>query len=193
LGNKLVVKDGVRLDYEQATSHDITLRVKDKLGLVRDQNFKIGVSDVANEIAKGSTGNDVLKGGTGKDRFYGDLGNDALSGGKGADIFVFNTKTNKKTNVDTIADFSVKDDGIWLDNAIFKKLGKTGSEKKPAKLLKDFFTIGSKAADAKDYLIYNKKTGTLFYDADGSGKGAAVEIAKLAKNLKLTDKDFFVI
>ncbi|MGO4705593.1 cadherin domain-containing protein [Microvirga sp. 2MCAF38] len=192
-GNTLVVKDGVRLDYEQATSHDVTLRVKDALGLVRDEAFKIQVGDVANEIAKGSAGNDVLKGGTGKDRFYGGLGNDALEGGKGQDIFVFNTKTNKKTNVDTIKDFSVKDDTIWLDNAIFKKLGKSGSEKKPAKLSKDFFTIGIKAADAKDYLIYNKKTGSLSYDADGSGKGAAVQIAKLAKNLKLTEKDFFVV
>ncbi|MGO4574274.1 calcium-binding protein, partial [Microvirga sp. 2TAF3] len=58
---------------------------------------------------------------------------------------------------------------------------------------KGFFTIGDKAKDKDDYLIYNKKTGVLSYDADGSGKGTAVEIAKLSKNLKMTAADFFVI
>ncbi|WP_112664691.1 hypothetical protein [Microvirga flavescens] len=192
-GNTLIVKDGVRLDYEQATSHEIILRVKDVLGLVRDEAFKIQVGDVANEIATGTMGNDVLKGGAGKDRFYGGLGNDTLEGGKGQDIFVFDTKPNKKTNIDTITDFSVKDDGIWLDNAIFKKLGKAGSEKKPAMLSKNCFTIGTKAADAKNYLIYNKKTGALYYDADGTGAQAQIQIATLSKNLKMTYKDFFVI
>jgi len=42
-------------------------------------------------------------------------------------------------------------------------------------------------------VIYNKKNGILYYDADGAGGGAQVEIAKLAKNLKVTDKDFFVL
>ncbi|MGO4574405.1 calcium-binding protein, partial [Microvirga sp. 2TAF3] len=95
---------------------------------------------------------------------------------------MFDTKPNKKTNLDTITDFNVKDDTIWLDNAVFKKLGK-GSEAKPGQLAKGFFTIGDKAKDKDDYLIYNKKTGVLSYDADGSGKGTAVEIAKLSKNL----------
>ena len=42
-------------------------------------------------------------------------------------------------------------------------------------------------------MLYDKKTGILSYDADGSGRGKAVEFAKLAKNLKMTEKDFFVI
>jgi hypothetical protein len=33
----------------------------------------------------------------------------------------------------------------------------------------------------------------LYYDADGAGKGKAVEIAILKKNLKMTNADFFVI
>ena len=41
---------------------------------------------------------------------------------------MFDTKLNKKTNLDKIADFNVKDDSIWLDNAIFKKLGKKDRE-----------------------------------------------------------------
>ena len=82
----------------------------------------------------------------------------------------------------------MKDDTFHLENAIFKKVGsKTGT------LKKDFFTIGSKAKDKNDYIVYDNKKGVLYYDADGSGKGKAVEIATLSKNLKMTYKDFFVI
>jgi 16S rRNA U516 pseudouridylate synthase RsuA-like enzyme len=60
-------------------------------------------------------------------------------------------------------------------------------------LNKEFFVTGTKAREKDDYLIYNKKTGVLSYDADGSGSKEAVEFAQLSKNLKLTYKDFFVI
>jgi hypothetical protein len=33
----------------------------------------------------------------------------------------------------------------------------------------------------------------LYYDADGSGSGAAVQFATLKKNLKMTYKDLFII
>ncbi|MFL5024646.1 MAG: calcium-binding protein, partial [Microvirga sp.] len=56
-----------------------------------------------------------------------------------------------------------------------------------------FFKISDKAKDRDDYLIYNKKTGVLSYDADGSGSQAAVEFAVLKKNLALTYNDFAVI
>jgi hypothetical protein len=72
-------------------------------------------------------------------------------------------------------------------------LGRSGSEKKPAQLKKDFFAIGSKAKDKDDFVIYDKAKGVLYYDADGSGQGKAVEIATLSKKLVMTYKDFFVI
>ncbi|NIX76751.1 M10 family metallopeptidase C-terminal domain-containing protein [Microvirga terricola] len=145
----------------------------------------------------GLAGNDYLSGGAGIDWLRGGAGNDTLDGGAGNDYFIFDSKlgtskTNRKVNFDTIKAFTVGQDKIWLDNAIFTKLGK-GSEAAPGKLNKNFFKVGIKAADRDDYLIYNKKTGTLSYDADGSGSKAAVEIAQLQKNLKLTYKDFFVI
>ncbi|MGO4573434.1 glycoside hydrolase family 113 [Microvirga sp. 2TAF3] len=143
-------------------------------------------------ILRGTKGKDRLAGGLGNDKLYGKLGNDVLTGGAGKDIFVFDTKPNKKSNFDKIADFNVKDDTLWLDNAVFTKLGK-GTELKPGKLNKAFFTIGDKAKDGNDYLIYNKKTGILSYDADGAGSGKAVEIATLSKNLKLTAADFLII
>jgi Ca2+-binding RTX toxin-like protein len=102
------------------------------------------------------------------------------------------SKTDRKVNFDTIKDFRPKDDSFWLDNAIFKKLGKKGSEQKPATLSKKFFAL-DKAKDKDDHLIYNKKSGILSYDADGPGRGQAVEFASLQKELSLTYKDFFVI
>ncbi|MBF9194856.1 Ig-like domain-containing protein [Microvirga terrestris] len=190
---QLVVKDGVRLDHEQATAHTLIIQVKDGYNANYQKTFVIQVNDDTDERIPGSPSSDLLKGGSGSDRLWGGLGNDQLTGGSGKDIFVFDTKPNKKSNLDKIADFSVKDDSIWLDNKIFTKLGKAGSEVKPTQLKKDFFVKGSKAKEKNDYMIYDSKKGVLAYDADGSGKGKAIEIAQLSKKLAMTYKDFFVI
>jgi Ca2+-binding RTX toxin-like protein len=132
----------------------------------------------------GGNGDDVLKGEAGNDTLFGEAGNDKLYGGAGSDTFVFNKKPAKTSNFDRIYDFkSVQGDKIFLDNAVFKKLGKLGTFDAPAKLDVSMFKAG-KAKDKNDYLVY--KSGVLYYDADGSGKGAAVEIVKVG-GLKATD------
>jgi serralysin len=149
-----------------------------------DQLYGLGGNDRLN----GLDSSDLMSGGTGSDILNGGLGNDVLTGGKGKDKFVFDTALSKAKNLDTIQDFSVKDDMIQLENTIFKKLGtKTGTP------MSSFFTIGAKAKEKDDYIVYNQKTGALSYDADGSGKGKAVEFAKLKPGLKLTHHDFIVI
>jgi VCBS repeat-containing protein len=190
---RLVVKDGVRLDHEQATAHTINVQVRDRSGAAYQETLVIHVDDVASERSMGSSSRDLLKGGSGRDTLWGGLGSDTLTGGSGKDIFVFDTKPNNRTNRDAISDFSVRDDTIWLDNKVFTKLGKKGTEKKPAQLNKDHFIIGNKAKDKNDYLIYDKKKGVLLYDADGSGRGKAIEVATLSKALKMTATDFFII
>jgi Ca2+-binding RTX toxin-like protein len=206
-GNKLLVDNGFRLDHEQISSHRVTVQVTDKLGATYTKELVVYVSNgdpentvgsAANDVFKAGAGNDILGGGLGNDMLWGGSGNDVLSGGDGKDVFVFNTKlgtarTDRKVNFDKITDFNVKDDVIWLDKSVFSKLGKKGSESSPAKISKAFFTIGPKAKDANDYLIYNNKTGVLSYDKDGSGKAQAVEIASLSKKLKMTYLDFMVI
>jgi Ca2+-binding RTX toxin-like protein len=201
-GGALTVKDGNRLDYEKASSHRILVEVKDALGAAYQTWLTVAVGDVAFENVSGSNSSDIIKGDSGKDIFKGNGGddklwggsdNDTLDGGTGRDVFVFSTKANTRTNKDKIVDFKVKDDSFWLDNAVFTKLGKAGTEIKPAQLKSSYFTIGDKAKDKNDYIIYNDKKGVLYYDADGSGRGKAVEIASLSKNLAMTHKDFFVI
>ena len=139
----------------------------------------------------GGGSNDRLNGGAGNDTLNGGTGNDILTGGIGKDSFVFNTTLNSSTNRDTITDFSVVDDTIKLENAIFTKLAATGT------LAAGNFVANSTgtAGDANDYILYNKTTGVLSYDADGSGAGAAVPIALLGTTTHpaITAADFLVI
>ena len=138
-------------------------------------------------------GNDTVDGGSGNDKIWGGAGNDVLMGRDGFDVFVFDTKPNKSTNKDAIVDFGNLFDSIWLENKVFTKLGKKGSEKKPAMIKKSMFAL-EKAKDKDDYIVYSKKKGTISYDADGSGsKYKAVEIATVKKGSTVTHSDFYVI
>jgi len=134
-------------------------------------------------------GNDIansLEGGGGADRLNGLQGSDVLSGGAGKDVFVFSTTPNPSTNLDRIVDFSVKDDTIQLESAVFTKLA-------AGQLASAAFWTGSKAHDSSDRIVYDAARGSLYYDADGTGKTASVEIAQLSKNLKMTASDFVVV
>ena len=51
---------------------------------------------------------------------------------------------------------------------------------------------GSSAHDRSDRIIYNDDTGYLYYDPDGTGSASKKVIAKLSKNLSITEKDFFI-
>ena len=148
-----------------------------------------GTGNALDNLIIGNTGNNILKGGEGNDTLYGGLGNDTLYGGAGSDKFVFNTTLNASKNKDTIKDFNVLDDTIELENAIFEKLTATGL------LNFDNFvsTTDGKAKDSNDYIVYNKNNGQLFYDADGSGKGAAILFAVVENKANLTNADFTVI
>jgi Ca2+-binding RTX toxin-like protein len=205
----VVVREGVKLDYENRSHHIASVIVSDGSNTVT-RDFAVNVTDeidtiigtaradsltgtAGRDIIKGLAGNDSLAGNTGDDTLYGGAGKDVMNGGMGRDVFVFDSKPNKKTNLDKVVDFKVADDSIWLENKIFTKLGKKGSEAAPAQLKKSFFVIGDKAKDKDDYIIYSKKTGKLYFDVDGSGSKAAVEIATLSKKLAMTNKDFFVI
>ena len=142
-----------------------------------------------NDILDGRAGDDELNGGAGNDRLVGGAGNDTLIGGTGRDVFVFNAALNATTNVDVIDDFSVADDTIWLENAIFTALTATGA------LASTAFVANTSglAADASDRVIYETDTGMLYYDSNGNAAGGRVLIAELDAGLGLTALDFTVI
>ncbi|PVE23015.1 hypothetical protein DC522_18150 [Microvirga sp. KLBC 81] len=204
----IYVANGFDLDYERARSHTLKLKVTiadgddiDANNLSFLQDITINVVNWTSERTSGSAANDYFVGGTGRDTLSGGAGNDKINGGAGSDtlkgdagrdLFVFNTRLGA-TNVDKILRFSVRDDGFQLDNAIFKKLG-AGTAASPKQLKSDFFTIGAAAQDTNDYIIYNKSTGALYYDADGSGAGLAVKFATVSPNLTtMSARDFFVV
>jgi hypothetical protein len=136
------------------------------------------------------TGNEIaqqIMGNAGSNILDGKGGNDTLTGFGGKDFFVFSTDLGAG-NVDAITDFNVADDTIRLDDAIFTALT-TGVL--PASQFKDNATA---PRDADDRIIYNSNTGSLFYDADGTGTAfAAIKFASLAPGLALTAADFVVI
>jgi Ca2+-binding RTX toxin-like protein len=138
----------------------------------------------------GGVGNDTLVGGDGADTLVGGVGNDNLTGGLGADVFVFNTAPNASTNKDTITDFSAADDDIWLAKAVMAGLGRAAGALE-AKAFWGGADITT-SHDANDRVIYNQTTGALFYDADGTGAKASVQIAQLAAGTILTASDVFI-
>jgi Ca2+-binding RTX toxin-like protein len=144
----------------------------------------IGPDDVN---ATGNGGANAIRGNDGDNVLNGAKGNDALFGGAGDDRFVFSSGLNSRTNVDRIYDFNATDDTIALSRAVFTHLGKVGD------LSRSAFHIGTHAADASDRIIYDLVHQALYYDADGTGSGAAVQFAKLIGHPVITAADFVVI
>jgi serralysin len=164
----------------------------------------------------GGSGNDRIYGEDGDDIINGGAGKDILYGGAGKDVFVFNTAV-RRGEFDQIRDFNAVDDTIQLSLSSLKTFKVKASVKdvilsiftggnphkkhyysldkvmEKGKLDSKFFSTSYKAKDSNDYIYYNKKNGFVYFDADGSGRGAGTEIAKLAKGLTLTADDFIMI
>ncbi|WP_052954510.1 calcium-binding protein [Microvirga vignae] len=123
----------------------------------------------------GNSLSNVIKGNAGSNKIYGGAGNDVLYGGTGTgrDIFVFDKTPSSTSNRDRIVDWNRAYDTIQLENAVFKKLTKTGT------LSSSFFKISSKALDANDYIGYDKATGNLWYDSNGNASGGQVVFANI--------------
>ena len=138
---------------------------------------------VGNDILNDGAGNDTLNGGAGNDTLDGGIGTNTLTGGTGNDVFKFTTLGH----IDTITDYNVANDTIQLENGVFTALTTTGT------LAAGQFRIGTQAVDANDFIIYNNVTGALLYDANGSGAGAAVQIATIGVGLAMTNAEFVVI
>jgi Ca2+-binding RTX toxin-like protein len=177
------------------TSASYTLAVNvERLSAIGSASIALTGNSRANTITgnaghnkiSGGSGNDVLSGGAGNDTIDGGYGRDVLSGGAGRDTFVFSV-TPKSSNFDKVRDYNVTHDSIQLDNKGMTKLGSVG------RLGSSKFVSGTKAVNADDCIIYDRSTGNLFYDADGSGKGAQVLIAQFANKAALRYNEFYVI
>jgi Ca2+-binding RTX toxin-like protein len=123
-------------------------------------------------VLSGNAGNDKLAGAGGGDTLIGGKGKDQLIGGGGADKFVFNAAPSNAT-ADTIKDFLHGTDKVQLDNSVFTTAGADGA------LASGAFYAGTAAHDASDRVVYDKVSGNLYYDPDGTGAQAKVLVAVL--------------
>ena len=141
------------------------------------------------DVANGGGGNDKIFGKGGKDTISGGQGRDTLQGGSGKDQFLFDSKLSAK-NHDAITDFAHDVDVIALDDAIFGAIGAS---------LKGKAFYAKKGAveahDANDRIIYDTKTGKLYYDADGNAEGGqdAIHFATLTTKPAIDAGDFFIV
>ena len=190
-GNDIYIVDNAGDQvFEAANQGTDTVRTSVSYTLASGQSIEIlRVHNPLSTNAINLTGNQLnntIIGNNGANVINGGAGNDTLIGSGGNDFFLFNTALNAATNVDTITAYSVAQDTIRLENAVFSTLA-------VGVLNADAFHIGAAAADAEDRIIYNSATGGLFYDSNGTGAGGMTQFAKVAPGLALTNADFFVV
>ncbi|APG85660.1 alkaline phosphatase [Sinorhizobium americanum CCGM7] len=138
------------------------------------------ISGKGNALANAITGNAAAN------TLDGGAGSDLLSGNAGRDQFVFSTALGA-SNVDHIRDLSAMDDTIVLSSKIFTTL-------MPGTLSPGLFKeVAAAKVDASDRILYDSRTGALFYDADGSAAGKAVQFAHLDNKAAITSADFFIV
>lgn len=149
-----------------------------------------------NDLLQGRNGSDMLFGGAGNDTLAGDemadtlnggSGADRLTGGAGADVFLFDAAL-VAGGADTITDFTTGLDRVGLSGGPSGIVSRVGSV-----LAANELCFGPVARDSNDFLVYNRATGQLFYDSDGSGNRSAVLIASLGAGTELAFGDLFLI
>ena len=191
--NALVSIEAINLDmaggtdwliYNSSAGVTVNLGAGTATGFTSIASIENVIGGSGGDTLTGNAGNNRLDGFSGDDTLDGGLGADTLIGAAGADAFVFSTALGAG-NVDVVSGFSLADDIIRLDPAIFTALA-------AGNLDADAFRIGAIAADAEDRIIYNSGSGELLYDADGTGAGAAIQFATLSVGLALTEADFII-
>jgi len=136
----------------------------------------------------GNALNNSLVGNSGDDLLSGGVGADILTGGLGRDRFLFSQTGRFNRNqigIDSITDFTRRQDKIVLDRATFKGLRKI-----------ELATVKNVAQAQRSTakLTYIRKTGALFFNANGSqnGFGKGGQFADLANGFNLKANDIIL-
>ncbi len=148
----------------------------ERLTLAKGAGNINGTGNAANNTIVGNEGDNVLSGGGGID---------SLTGGAGHDTFVFDTSPLAIGRT-VIRDFVSGEDKIALSLTAFG----AGFYGQPAGALAAAeFGYGTHATAAEQSLIYDRASGNLYYDVDGTGAEKAVRIGVLmgAPDLHLSD------
>ena len=181
--DKIVAGDGVNWVEAGAGNDNITSGVNSDFIFAGSGNDKVVAGEGDNWV-EGGAGNDVLGTGAGADVIYGGEGADKINGGAGSDVFVFdNVAVGGK---DLINDFNAAEDYFAFDTSVFAALA--------GGITAENVVVGAQASatETDDYLIFDTQGGKLYYDADGSNGGAAVQIAVVKGSLTGLDADNFI-
>ncbi len=124
----------------------------------------------------GNNGDDILSGGTGRD---------TMTGGNDSDSFTFETKDSAG---DVITDFGIGNDTVTIRGDAF------GAGLSDGFLAAGRFKSGANnlAGDANDRFIFNTATDKLYFDADGTGSGAAILVAAFTGDVAVTAGDIYI-
>jgi Ca2+-binding RTX toxin-like protein len=170
------------------------------LGVIADYNNQIAESNESNNASSGSltvilgnSGFNTLTGTAGADEIIGlgssdtligGAGNDTLIGGSGADHFRYNATTE---GLDTIVDFSPGSDVLDFAHSAFgfSFAGTLSSA--------NFIANATGPTNTSQKFWYNTSNFTLYYDADGSGPGAAHAMAQLENHAILNSSNIHLI
>lgn len=161
-------------------------------------NFERVRGSQSGDTIRGSAGSDALWGFGGADRIAGAGGNDtinggagidSLTGGAGNDAFRFGAPSEFG---DVITDFGA----TTGNNDVFQfAVAAIGGGLAAGALAPDRFLsrADNHAQDANDRFIFRTTDRTLWFDADGTGAGAAVMVADLQAGVVLSVADFALI
>jgi Ca2+-binding RTX toxin-like protein len=121
------------------------------------------VGEAGNDDLIGGAGNDLLAGGTGNDELFSGVGRDTLFGGAGRDEFIFSRTSGR----DRIQDFVPIQDEILLNRLSFGLRSVVGSGFSVAS---EFAIVNTNidAGNSVAKIVYNRVSGALFYNANGS-------------------------
>jgi Ca2+-binding RTX toxin-like protein len=140
--------------------------------------------DANSNILVGGIRNDTLNGGGNFDILRGGLGADMLTGGTSGDYFQYTTAAE---GGDTITAWEAGDK-FTFTRAAFGNLA--GANVAAANFLS--VASGHAATNASQKFIFDQATDQLWYDADGSGAGAAIFIADITTNYNLLNTDLLL-
>jgi Ca2+-binding RTX toxin-like protein len=143
-----------------------------------------GTGNGLDNIIRGNAAANVLSGLDGDDTLVGGAGADRLIGGAGKDAFRFDVRETS-ANRDVIKDFVHGVDTIEFSRSVFKAFSGDPVGAVSASEL----AFGTAATTSSHHLIYNAANGALFYDADGVGGAAQVQIAVLTAKPALEAAD----
>jgi VCBS repeat-containing protein len=170
------VHDGLLLDYEQAASHPLQVRVTDDMGASAVYSIGVNVLDVHGEnvqgdardntffggveadTLRGGDGADFLVGQGGADQLFGDNGNDHLKGGAGGDTL---NGGSGNDIMDGGLGADVMTGGSGDDVYVLRKGEVQGDT------ITDYFSQGAATADSIVLVGYNPGT-TLTHVGNGS-------------------------